>query len=143
MIGELPNPPVLAVFTVQKEVAERACSLPPNMNLLSASIGFWAESSMGGIIKKESFRPVPKIDSAILIIRRKKNIPEDAAKYYETMRALFKQPRKTILNNLSDGLKKTKEEAADIIKNAELDIASRSQNLSVEDILNIANKTPR
>ena len=43
ILGELKNKPSLIVLTVQKEVAERICAEPPKMNLLAASVQFWAE----------------------------------------------------------------------------------------------------
>src|SRR3989344_1415922 len=43
ILGELENKPSLIVLTIQKEVAQRVCAKPPKMNLLAASIQFWAE----------------------------------------------------------------------------------------------------
>jgi len=143
VIGELDNPPSLSVFTVQKEVAERASATPPKMNLLSASLGFWADVHMADIVKKGSFRPIPKVDSAVVVITRKKDIPKNAERYYKTMRALFKQPRKTVLNNLSEGLSMSKEEAEKIFSLSGIDPSLRPQDLSVANIIELSDRTPR
>jgi len=135
IIGDLDNPPSLSVFTTQREVTERACSLPPEMNLLAASLGIWAKAEMAGIIKKGSFRPVPKVDSAIIVLRKKDTAPKDKEPYYEMMRIIFKQPRKTVLNNLSAALGKDK--ALSLLDLADIDPSLRPQNLSVEDIIRL------
>ena len=41
-IGDLEIKPTRSVFTIQKEVAERVCAIPPHMNRLAASVQFWA-----------------------------------------------------------------------------------------------------
>jgi 16S rRNA (adenine1518-N6/adenine1519-N6)-dimethyltransferase len=143
LIGELNQKPALGVFTVQKEVAERIASRPPRMNKLAAAVRFWAIPAILGIVSKKDFRPIPGVDSAIIKLEtRKREIFPLPANYYKTVNILFRQPRKTILNNLqarSNELEITKERIAE--KLAEIGIISqdRPQNLSVEDIVKIAN----
>lgn len=136
IIGELDNPPSLSVFTTQKEVAERASCLPPDMNLLAASLGIWAEVKMAGIIKKGSFQPVPNVDSAIIVLRKKDKAPRDKDRYYSMMKTLFKQPRKTVLNNLSEAMEKSK--AITLLDLLNISPSLRPQNLSVEDIIRLS-----
>lgn len=136
IIGELDNPPSLSVFTTQKEVAERASCLPPKMNLLAASLGIWAEVKMAGIIKRGSFQPVPNVDSAIIVLKRKDETPKNKDRYYDMMRTLFKQPRKTVLNNLSETMDKS--EAIALLDLMKIDPSLRPQNLSVEDIARLS-----
>src|SRR3989344_6086795 len=71
ILGELEKKPSLIVLTIQKEVAERICAIrqaqgKPKMNLLAASVQFWAEPKIIGYISKKDFRPAPKVDSAII-----------------------------------------------------------------------------
>ncbi|PIR98355.1 MAG: 16S rRNA (adenine(1518)-N(6)/adenine(1519)-N(6))-dimethyltransferase RsmA, partial [Candidatus Colwellbacteria bacterium CG10_big_fil_rev_8_21_14_0_10_41_28] len=68
IISELQNKPSLIVLTVQKEVAERICATPPKMNLLAASVLYWGSPEIVRYISKNSFRPSPKVDSAIIKI---------------------------------------------------------------------------
>ncbi|MDD4930776.1 MAG: 16S rRNA (adenine(1518)-N(6)/adenine(1519)-N(6))-dimethyltransferase RsmA [Candidatus Colwellbacteria bacterium] len=138
IIGELDNPPRLSVFTVQKEVAERASALPPDMNLLSASLGFWSDIMMAGVINRTSFDPVPNVDSAVIVISKKDrpNIPADD--YYRAMKTIFKQPRKTVVNNLMDGLSISREEAERKMSAASLSLRLRPQDLSVDDIVKLS-----
>ena len=99
ILGELENKPLLIVLTVQKEVAERICGAPPKMNLLAASVQFWAEPKIVDYISKRDFQPRPKVDSAIIKLTPKPSTL-NVKPYYRLIKILFKQPRKTILNNL-------------------------------------------
>ena len=69
-------PPKLMILIVQKEVAERICASPPKMSILSVSVQLYSKAKIVRIIKKESFWPKPKVDSAILKIepRNKKRL---------------------------------------------------------------------
>jgi len=115
ILGELENKPSLIVLTVQKEVAERLIAQPPKMNLLAASVQFWAKPEIIGYISKKDFRPVPKVDSAIIKLeadrRGSMRIVEADRRgleqnYYRLIKILFRQPRKTILNNILEAKKR-------------------------------------
>ena len=107
IIGELKYKPSLIVLTIQKEVAERICALrqvqgKPQMNLLAASVQFWAKPEIIGYVPKKDFQPAPKVDGAIIKLTTNNQllITKEENKYYKFIKILFKQPRKTILNNL-------------------------------------------
>lgn len=102
ILGELENKPSLIVITIQKEVAERICEAPPKMNLLAASAQFWAEPKIAERISCNDFQPRPKVESAVLrlAVRVPQPSEQEAKIYYPFIRQLFKQPRKTIFNNL-------------------------------------------
>jgi len=115
ILSELENKPSLIVLTVQKEVAERLIAQPPKMNLLAASVQFWAKPEIIGYISKKDFRPAPKVDSAIIKLEadrcgsmRKLEADRCGLKqnYYRLIKILFKQPRKTILNNILEAEKR-------------------------------------
>ena len=140
-VGEMENKPRLTALTVQKEVAERICATPPKMNLLAAAVGFWATAKIIGYIPAKHFRPVPKVDSAVIALttRAKRLTKREETKreeecYYKFIRAAFAQPRKTLLNNLSAGLKMDKAAAAAILKTNGLSVAIRPQELSTDDM---------
>lgn len=143
IISELKNRPAQTIFMIQKEVAERIVVKPPEMNKLAASIQFWAEPKILKIISKKSFSPEPKIDSAIILLGAKIPATKTPAEiYYSAVRALFAQPRKTILNNLAatfgDSRKLATEKALLALKAANLSPELRPQNLSVADIEKIS-----
>ena len=137
-IGELKNKPSLAVLMMQKEVAERIVAEPPKMNRLAASVQFWAEPSIVGIVKKESFMPRPLVDSAILLLQTKNGVPPAIeSQYYRALHAIFAQPRKTLANNLAAALK-DKEKCIAAMEECGLDPKCRPQNLTIAQIAVLA-----
>ena len=134
ILGEVERKPKLIILTIQKEVAERLVAKPPNMNILGASVQVWGDVKTIEQIPKEDFKPVPKVDSAVIkIVPRGNKIPEG---YYQLVKILFRHPRKTILNNLSISLEK--EVVSKKIKDMGFDPKIRPQNLSVENIKKLA-----
>ena len=129
----------MCVFMLQKEVAERIVSKPPRMNKLSASVQFWAETEIVQVISRKVFSPPPDVDSAIIRLRvLGDSFQMDEKKYYKMVNVLFKQPRKTILNNLTDGLLIKKTEVEKKLKELGLDPKLRPQNLEVKDIVKVS-----
>ncbi|MBI2013087.1 MAG: ribosomal RNA small subunit methyltransferase A [Candidatus Colwellbacteria bacterium] len=154
-IGELEKKPKLIVFTIQKEVAERICAKPPKMNLLAASVQFWGQPKIVGYISKRSFSPPPKVDSAIIKITISPQAsgrwlegmdPGDtteAEKYYKFIKILFKQPRKTILNNLREGFKLPQEETEKRLQKLAVSPKLRPADLSFSDINKLSANFPQ
>lgn len=140
IIGELKNKPELSVLTVQKEVAERTVAEPPKNNLLAASVQFWAEPEIIDYVPKSDFEPQPKVDSAIVALRprNKRGInAEQRVRYYKFIKILFKQPRKTILNNLrlmADNPQLLMEKLQKLGINSQ----NRPQNLTLEQIIRLS-----
>lgn len=140
ILGELEPKPNRIVLTIQKEVAERIIASPPRMNRLAASVQFWATPEIAGVIGATSFDPQPEVDSVILKLEtrsmnheRLKLMPT----YYRVMRALFRQPRKTILNNLlSADFPKDKILAA--LGELNIKPSSRPQDLSVQGLMHLS-----
>jgi len=140
VVGELENKPELIVLTIQKEVAERLVAKPPKMNLLAASVRFWGEPEIVRDVSPKSFHPKPKVFSSIIQIfpHEKQKSPEESDKYYSFIRALFKQPRKTILNNLTAGSTRTKPEVEEFLKSRGIEPKLRPQNLDIDTINNLS-----
>lgn len=144
IVGELPQKPSNIVFTIQKEVAERIATAPPKMSLIAASIQIWAEPKIISIIPKRDFLPTPKVDSAILQLIPHKNMPpkEKMEKYYRLIKIIFKQPRKTILNNLSFGLGRPKSELEEELAKIGIPPEERPSFLSANQLLELINFLP-
>ncbi len=143
VLSELEPQPGKIVLLVQKEVAERVCARPPQTNLLSASVQFWTEPSILMHIGRKNFHPVPKVDSAVLELaprRTPTQSPEEIGRYYSFIRALFKQPRKTILNNLRtyDPQLTTKIGLAERLMRLGVDPGGRPQDLGLPAIVKLA-----
>ena len=144
ILSELENKPELCVLTLQKEVAERISSKPPKMNKLAAITQFWTDPKIIANILKTDFRPEPKVDSAVIKLETR-NVKRETYRlenYYKTVKILFAQPRKTILNNLTSGkwlVGSDKEKTKEALKERGINPGDRPQNLSVEEIEKIAN----
>ncbi len=143
IIGELITdyklPITTAVLTVQKEVAERMTANPPKMNLLAASVQFWASPEIVDYIPKSDFKPQPKVDSAVVKLTTKVISHKSLViSYYKLIKILFKQPRKTILNNLSAGLSLGKGKITGRLDALKISPSDRPQNLGVEEIMKLS-----
>jgi len=141
VISGLENKPKLTIFTIQKEVAERIIAKSPDMNLLAAATQFWAEAGIIDYIPKEDFRPKPKVDSAIIKLRIRNYESGIGDNYYKFIKILFKQPRKTIVNNLtSDKTQEIgdKKKIIDKLKKMGIEPNARAQDLSVEKIIEMS-----
>ncbi|MBI2033507.1 MAG: hypothetical protein HYT13_00170 [Candidatus Liptonbacteria bacterium] len=158
-ISELENKPELCVLTLQKEVAQRICAVPPKMNRLAAIIQFWAEPKIIGFIPKTDFEPLPKVDSAIIQLKtrrpnttiipqlrynrsknkkNKKGLLAAENKYYKIVKILFQQPRKTVANNLVAALKMPRLEVEKKLKKLSIAPNLRPQDLNLEEIVKMS-----
>ena len=134
--GELSYRPRSIVLTLQREVAERLSSKPPHMNLLAATVQYWARPEILFTIPRAVFQPPPKVDSVVLRLTPHAPSPgTEDARYYALVRALFKQPRKTIGNNLRASGAPIIDPAT--LQRAGIDPAARAQTLSIAQIRNL------
>jgi 16S rRNA (adenine1518-N6/adenine1519-N6)-dimethyltransferase len=125
-----------ASILIQKEVAERVAAKPGDMSLLSVSVQFYCETSLGPVVPAELFTPPPKVDSQILKLtyRGKPLFPDaDTKQFFQVVKAGFSQRRKTLLNSLSAGLHLSREETTDLLASADVAPGTRAQNLSLDD----------
>ena len=103
VVGDSDYKPLKTVLLIQKEVALRLCAQPPKMNLLAATIQIWAVPRILFSVPRGSFVPPPEVDSAVIVLEKREPSPigpAQLAAYYAFVRMLFRQPRKTIANNL-------------------------------------------
>ncbi len=137
ILSELEHKPERIALLIQKEVAERMCAEPPKMNLLAAITQSWAEPKIIARVGKGDFSPPPKIDSAIIVLNPQPRIPDP--RYFEFIHTLFKQPRKTIGNNLmtNEKLLMMKDKWAEKLNSVGINPGDRAQNLSSEQIHNL------
>lgn len=145
VLGELSNKPKLIVLTIQKEVAQRLTAQPPNMNLLAAATQFWSESKIISYLEARDFTPAPKIDSAIIRLAtlRPFEMPQgklvaNAENYYKFIKIIFKQPRKTILNNIKQGLEIDPIKLREKLNKLGLSGQERPQNLNLAMLINLS-----
>jgi 16S rRNA (adenine1518-N6/adenine1519-N6)-dimethyltransferase len=133
-LSESTNPPALVTILVQKEVAERVAAAPGDMSLLSVSAQFYWDVTTGRVMKAELFSPPPKVDSQILVLK-KRDEPlfsgVDIQQFFQVVKAGFASRRKTLVNSLSGGLRITKEQAGGLLEQAGVEGGLRPQSLSL------------
>ncbi|MEW6616971.1 MAG: 16S rRNA (adenine(1518)-N(6)/adenine(1519)-N(6))-dimethyltransferase RsmA [Patescibacteria group bacterium] len=147
-IQELKKRPTRTVVMIQKEVAERIVKKSPQMNLLAASVQYWADPKIIMNVSKKEFSPQPKIDSAVIELYTKKTHLKNNGgvekKYYNTLNILFKQPRKTIKNNITlsyrtaRGCNTQEKVVLKQIEEISVHAEGRPQDLRIEEIKKIA-----
>ena len=134
---ETQYPPQEMILMVQKEVAERICAKAGKMSILAVSVQYYAKPEYLFTVPKESFEPKPKIESAVIRIIRNNDQEtrdkQDTKKFFRIVRAGFSAKRKTLVNNLSNGLQIDKEEIEEKLISLGFSKNTRAQELGVED----------
>jgi 16S rRNA (adenine1518-N6/adenine1519-N6)-dimethyltransferase len=103
------------------------------------SVQYYGQPEYLFTVFKESFDPVPKVDSAIIKISRYNNQDtitknkEEIKKFFRIVKAGFSAKRKTLVNNLSNGLQIDKDEIEEKLVSLGFSKNTRAQELSVED----------
>lgn len=96
-------------FIVQDEVAKEYVAKAPRASFLSNSIRLYANVKKLESIPASQFYPMPKVNGAILLIEPKKNVAENADEIYKFIRLGYSSPRKTLIKNLKNSNKWSKE----------------------------------
>jgi 16S rRNA (adenine1518-N6/adenine1519-N6)-dimethyltransferase len=127
-------------LTIQKEVAERIVAPPggKDYGVLTIAVRYHASANLRMIIPKEAFRPVPKVDSAVVhitILERPSVVVEDEALFFRVVRKAFSQRRKM----LSNSLKGMRLNAGAWLERAGIDPQRRPETLSMEEFARLAN----
>jgi len=134
------------IVMVQKEVAERMKAKPGSKDYgsLSVYVNFFSIPEIIIHVPKTVFMPQPKVDSAVIKLDIKKNLPDiDRDKFFRVIRAAFSKRRKTLLNSLSSyGFDIDKETIRETLENININPEIRAENLSVEDFIKISETLP-
>ncbi len=125
--------PKLIVLTIQKEVAQRIMAKPPHMNLLALSVQYYSAPEIIGYISKNNFRPVPKVDSAIIRLTPKNQSLrlETTERLFRVMKIGFSEKRKQLAPILSKKLEVNKDTILEAFKKTELKETARAEELSL------------
>lgn len=131
------RPPVLTVLLVQLEVAERVAALPGRMSYLSAFVQNVTSAEIVARVPAAAFEPEPKVDSAILRLRRRDHPtvpPGDGRElFYRVVQAGFRQRRKQVHNGLSRELPVDREQVERALATCGVTPDRRPQTLSLDE----------
>ena len=159
IIGNLPyyitTPIIMQIFEsgvkadsvtvmMQKEVAERIEAGPGSRTYgaISACVQYYCDVEMIAKVPKEVFVPRPKVDSAVLNFKIRKEKPaqlKDEKVFFACIKAGFGKRRKTLLNSLSGVCGLDKSAVGEILGEAGIDPSRRAETLGIEEFAAIAN----
>jgi len=137
---ESANPPRLLVVMVQYEVAQRIVAAPGDLSLLGVSIQFYGKPDIVAHVPARAFYPAPKVDSAILRVDLKDEVPlayKQRDSFFRLVQAGFSERRKQIHNSLARGLHRKDAEVQALLKAAGIDPGRRAETLSIEEWLQL------
>ncbi|HRK40712.1 MAG TPA: 16S rRNA (adenine(1518)-N(6)/adenine(1519)-N(6))-dimethyltransferase RsmA [Candidatus Saccharibacteria bacterium] len=129
------NMPESMTLLVQKEVAERIVAEPGDMSILAVSAQLYWEVSLGPIVGAEWFTPPPKVDSRVVMLKRREQPLVDPAKqkvFFRVVKAGFSERRKKLRSALAGGLAMEKTDIDTLLARAKVSPEARAQELSIE-----------
>jgi 16S rRNA (adenine1518-N6/adenine1519-N6)-dimethyltransferase len=137
---ESANPPRLLVVMVQLEVAQRIVAAPGDMSLLAVSIQFYGLPRIVARVPASAFYPAPKVDSAILCVAIREQVPltqQERDSFFRVVQAGFSARRKQLHNSLTHGLHFKNELVRSWLERADIDASRRAETLSIEEWLRL------
>ena len=151
--------PSRMVLMVQKEVADRITALPPHMSLLSVVCQLYAHCEKIVNVPAGAFRPIPKIDSAIVRLDLSCSTSSTSSTFSTSpplesiisiAKAGFSSRRKQLHHNLSAHLHLSSLQVKEALESLKLDPKIRAESLTVENwktlthiLAPVEDKTPR
>lgn len=134
------------IVMVQKEVAERMAAGPGSKvyGSLSIFVNFYCNPKIVVKVPNTVFMPKPKIDSAVIRLEVKKELPDiDREKFFMVVKAGFSKRRKTIINALSTyGFDLDKQAFIDALEKTGIKLEERAENISVEEFIKLSTELP-
>ncbi len=130
---------------VQKEVAVRMASRPGTADYSAFTVfcQYYAEPEILFDVPAHCFMPQPKVTSAVITLRIRRELPWDIADeklFFRVVRASFAMRRKTLLNGLASGFPELgKEKIKEILATCGLGETVRGETLGIPEFARIAN----
>ncbi len=134
---------------VQKEVAQRIAAKPGTADYSAFTIfcQYYAEPELLFDVPAHCFMPQPKVTSAVITLRTRKQLPwqiSDKDVFFRTVRASFAMRRKTLQNGLAAGFPELgKAGAAEVIEACGFAPSVRGETLDIAGFAAIANAIVR
>ena len=127
---------------VQEEVAERFCAKEgtADYGAITAGIALKGTAKIVKRVSRNLFYPRPNVDSAVVKIdfdRGRVAVKSERA-YRQTVKCAFLNRRKTLENNLVNFFKIDREQAKEILRDAEIDEKARGETLSPQQFAILA-----
>lgn len=131
------------IVMVQKEAAERLTAEigSRESGAVTVAVNYYAEAEMLFEVKKTSFCPAPKVDSAVIRLKTRKKPAVKIANeqhFFKIVKAAFSQRRKTAINCLSNGLGIPKDEISKALNTIGKNEKSRTENFTMEEFARLS-----
>ncbi|MBQ2244307.1 MAG: ribosomal RNA small subunit methyltransferase A [Oscillospiraceae bacterium] len=130
---------------VQKEVAQRICAQPGSADYSAFTVfcQYYAEPQILFDVPAGCFLPQPKVTSAVVHLKVRKELPWDIRDkdiFFRTVRASFAMRRKKLSNGLASGFSQLgKAGAAEVIADCGFDENVRGETLGIPEFARLAN----
>ena len=134
---------------VQKEVAQRIAAAPGSADYSAFTVfcQYYAEPELLFDVPAHCFMPQPKVTSAVITLRVRKERPwniADQGVFFRVMRSSFAMRRKKLSNGLASGFPELgKQGAAEVISACGFPENVRGETLSIPEFAAIANEITR
>jgi len=135
-----------AMLTLQREVADRLTAHPSSKKYGSLTLFAEFHSEIKELFKisRNSFYPVPGVDSSVVFMKMRTDPPvkvNDKKDLFDLIRAAFSVRRKTLINAvlLQNYKKLGKSRLEEILKAAGIPVDARAETLRLSDFANIVN----
>lgn len=134
---------------VQKEVAQRIAARPGTADYSAFTVfcQYYAEPELLFDVPAHCFLPQPKVTSAVVTLRVRKEKPWDIPDedvFFRTVKASFAMRRKKLSNGLASGFPELgKQGAAEVIEKAGFDPNVRGETLGIPEFARIAKEIVR
>lgn len=130
------------VVLVQREVADRMVAPPggKEYGALSVAVQYYTEPRLVARVPRGAFWPVPEVDSAVVAmeVRARPAVAAPPALFFAAVKAAFGQRRKTLLNAVSAGLNRPREQVEAALAAAGLDPGRRGETLTLAEFAALA-----
>ena len=134
--------PVVVVFLVQREVADRLAAAPGSSAYGALTVGVRAAASVERLqpVKAGSFRPPPRVDSALVRIRPRSVPlvdPDERIGFRRFVTGLFGQRRKQVARGLRTISGRTAASVVATLDSLEIDPTSRPEVLTPQEFVKL------
>ena len=142
LLEEVPSVKDIVIM-IQKEVADRFVAKPntKDYNALSVLIQYFTHAEKLFDVSPNAFIPAPKVSSSVIHLSYKDKVSlsgDDLTFFLKFNRNIFKQRRKTLVNNICASFNISKESASKTLLDNGFKDTIRSEAVSVEEIVNLS-----
>lgn len=133
------------IVMVQREAADRLAAEvgTRNSGAITVAVNYYARAQKLFNVSRGSFMPSPKVDSAVIKLSLYEKPPvevRDEKLFFDLVRAIFMQRRKTALNSVSSGLAIPKQTVLQALEGCGFDPSVRAETLNLNELCALANK---